>query len=253
MDIFKNSQSNFLKAIIFSATIFSLSGCIDLSGGKILTEGKSKIKAPTETNSPKANKMTKSKPAPVQAKKEEKKFYGEIHALRGGLGIFSLAMNKLQAIVSERYDVPGSSTMWYSAGEVSTNIINYRYKHNTKRPIILIGHSLGANEQIKVARNLDKAGIPVDLLITLDPVLPPMIPPNVKYALNIYQPGMVPMFSGIRLRAVNPEKTKINNMNIDHMKGVSINHFTIANNLKIQEIVLNEVDKVLTDANRKRA
>lgn len=224
-----------------------LVGCIDLSGGKIVTDKK-------VTSSIQAMDKNKAKAKPAKlAKKLDKAQYGEIHALRGGLGIFSLAMNKLQAIVSERYDVPGSSTMWYSAGDVSRSIIEYRYKHPTNRPIILIGHSLGANEQIKVARNLDKAGIPVALLITIDAVLPPKIPPNVKYALNVYKPGFVPMFSGIRLKAVNAEKTEINNLNINNLKGVSVNHFSIANNQKIQEIILAEVDKVLTNAKQQEA
>jgi len=244
MDRFNNFKINCLR-ISTLLTIISLTGCVDLTGGQMMAGKKKSAHSLSTAQDTANNKKTNTK--------QKKKLYGEIHALRGGLGIFSLGMNKLQAAVSERYDVPGSSTMWYSGGDVSRSIIDYHYKHHSNRPVILMGHSLGANEQIKVARNLEKAGIPVDLLVTLDAVLPPKVPGNVRHALNLYKPGYVPMFSGIRLKADNPELTRIDNMNVNEIGGVKVNHFTIANNKKVQTIILDEVDKVLTDANRKGA
>ena len=52
---------------------------------------------------------------------------------------------------------------------------------------MLIGHSYGADDVVRVARELDKSNVPVDLLVTLDPVTPPPVPKNVRHALNIYQ------------------------------------------------------------------
>jgi hypothetical protein len=178
---------------------------------------------------------------------------GEVHTMRGGLGIFSIGMNQLRDTVASRYHVPAYSTMWYNAGDVSRFIIREYYQQKHPRPIILVGHSLGANEQIKVARNLNDAGVPVALLVTVDAVSQTIIPPNVQYVLNIYKPGFVPMFSGLRLRAVDPEKTHIENVNIVTLKGAQVNHFTIDKDPLVQEIILKQIKKVLSNGRRKRA
>ena len=195
----------------------TLSACVDLSGTKVLAEQK------THSNR------------------------GEVHTMRGGLGIFSIGMNQLQRAVNEQYNIPASSSMWYNAGNVSRSIINQYYTQKQTRPIILVGHSLGANEQIKVARNLNKAGVPVALLVTVDAVSQTRVPPNVRYALNFYKPGFVPMFSGLRLKAVNPDTTIIDNVNVNTLKGVSVNHFTIDKDKIVQAMILEHVKKVLND------
>ncbi len=58
------------------------------------------------------------------------------------------------------------------------------------RPIVLVGHSQGANNAIDIARALEAQKIPVDLLITLAPFLQKNIPNNVVRAVNFYSsPG----------------------------------------------------------------
>lgn len=227
-----------IKLLLLFVLLCSISACVDLSGSSSKSFGKKK-----------SGKQTSYYPKDYKGKKVVP--YGEIHALRGGLGIFSLAMNKMQTVVSEKYNVPGSSTMWYSAGEMSKAVIDYHYKHHSNRPVILIGHSLGANEQLKVARNLDKAGIPVALLVTIDAVSQTSVPGNVEHVLNIYKPGYVPMFSGLKVKAVNPKATLVENVNIKDLKGVNVHHFNIANNKVVQDLVLAEIGKVLLDAKRR--
>jgi hypothetical protein len=56
-------------------------------------------------------------------------------------------------------------------------------------PIILIGHSQGANNVIDIARGLEAQNIPVDLVITLAPFMQYPVPANVKQAVNYYQQG----------------------------------------------------------------
>ncbi|WP_176085250.1 hypothetical protein [Martelella sp. HB161492] len=60
------------------------------------------------------------------------------------------------------------------------------------RPIILVGHSLGANAVISVANDLNALGIPVALTITLDSTdRNPQIPANVSRAVNFFTDGRV--------------------------------------------------------------
>ena len=57
------------------------------------------------------------------------------------------------------------------------------------RSIILVGHSLGAGTAMSVARQLGNAGVPVALMILLDPVGAGSVPPNVRRTINLYVGG----------------------------------------------------------------
>jgi len=57
-------------------------------------------------------------------------------------------------------------------------------------PLVLVGHSQGANNVIDMARLLQRDNIPVDLLVTLAPAGQDPIPANVIRAINYYNsPG----------------------------------------------------------------
>lgn len=239
------------KSLLFPLPLllmtFTLSGCIDLS----VTRSNYRKDMPNyakEEAAPANNKKGKQIKT-VAAKK------GEVYTMLGGLGLFSIGMYQLRDSVMDqyKYEVPAQTTMWYNAGAESREIINAYYKEKVHKPIILMGHSLGANEQIKVARNLNAAGVPVDLLVTIDAVSQSIVPPNVKLAVNMYKPGYVPMFSGLKLKAVDPAKTKIENINVETLKNVNVNHFTIDKNKIVQAMIMGKVEKVLADGNKKGA
>jgi len=177
---------------------------------------------------------------------------GEIYTMRGGLGgVFSKGMNHLEDTLADNYQISASSTVWFKAKGLSDSIIK-RYKANEIHgPIILVGHSLGANDQIGVARFLAKENIPVALLITIDPVLPLRIPANVKQEINIYKPSFVPLFSGMSLKADNPKLTRIENLNVDTLKGMGVNHFTIDKHQYVQKLMVDKILATLKEANRK--
>lgn len=236
MNYSRQQQLYFLMTFFLLLIIMTMSGCVDLSGSRSAYK-----KRALQNNS------SQSSSKKVQNKK------GEIHTMRGGLGIFSIGMNQLRDKVADTYHIPAHSTMWYNAGDVSRSIINNYNQQKDHRPIILVGHSLGANEQIKVARNLNAAGVPVALLVTVDAVSQTIVPPNVKHALNIYKPGYVPMFSGLKLRAVDPNATVIENVNAGDMKELNVNHFTIDKDTVLQAMILDRVEKVLANGNKKNA
>ncbi len=82
------------------------------------------------------------------------------------------------------------------------------------------------------------------LLITVDAVSQTIVPPNVHHALNIYKPGYVPMFSGLRLRAVDPARTTIENIEVSTL-GVKGNHFTIDKDKTVQALILKRIKQVV--------
>ncbi len=178
---------------------------------------------------------------------------GEVYTMRGGLGgVFSKGMNHLEDTLANDYQIHSSSTVWNKAYSLSQTIIQQYKAKIIQGPIILVGHSLGANEQIKVAKNLAEANVPVALLVTVDAVSPIRVPPNVRLAVNIYKPSFVPMFSGLTLKAVDPARTRIKNYNVDEIKGAEVNHFTIDKDEHVQKIMLENILATLKEANKGR-
>lgn len=249
MNSFRNKNLNIFISFLFLLITLGMGGCVDLSGGRA-SERRPIPKAAQSVLHEKETQKTTNKNGKMVGVSQSKPYRGEVHTMLGGLGLFSTGMRTLSDTVLEECKIPAPSDMWYNAGNVSRSIMSYYYKHKNHRPIILVGHSLGANEQIKVARNLNKAGIPVDLLVTVDAVSTTVVPPNVKHAMNFYKPGYVPMFSGLKLKAVNPEQTRIDNINVTTLKGVAVNHFTIDKDPVVQAMIMEEVKKVLSNANK---
>ena len=171
---------------------------------------------------------------------------GEIYTMRGGLGgIFSKGMNRLESTLENDNNIPALSTVWFKGGPLSKDIMRHYKDGRSRRPIILAGHSLGANEQINIARTLNKSHIPVALLITVDPVIPATIPPNVCRAINFYKSSFVPLLSGLRVRADNPQRTHLENIDVTRLPGVKVNHFNIDSSPVIQQRMLKEVIQAL--------
>jgi pimeloyl-ACP methyl ester carboxylesterase len=52
--------------------------------------------------------------------------------------------------------------------------------------IVLVGHSLGARAAVSMAGQLQKAGLHVALIVTLDPVIKTVVPDNVRVLKNFY-------------------------------------------------------------------
>lgn len=166
----------------------------------------------------------------------------QVFVMRGGLGgVFSTGMNQLQKTLERQYRIKTESTVWYKAEALSRDIITHYGKKSLPGPIILVGHSLGANEQIKVARNLEKFHIPVALIITIDAVSPLAVPSNVKKIVNIYKPGYVPLFSGQLIKVIDAKKTQLENIHVTDIKTNTVNHFTIDKNSAIQQLMVEEV------------
>ncbi|OGV44902.1 MAG: hypothetical protein A3F46_06135 [Legionellales bacterium RIFCSPHIGHO2_12_FULL_42_9] len=185
---------------------------------------------------------------PIQKQTVLNKVYreGNVYTMRGGLlGIFSTGMVLLANTLKNDYNVHAAHTVYHEASGLSSFIIQHYKAHDLQGPIILAGHSLGANEQIKVAKELAMEHIPVTLLITVDAGLPLKIPSNVQQVLNLYQPTIDPVFKGVPLEASDPKLTYVENINVSTIKNIRVNHFTISQNSEIQKIMLKKILAVL--------
>lgn len=142
---------------------------------------------------------------------------GHVYLLRGILNVFSLGLDDLATKI-EAVGVAATvsnHTAWRGLAE--DMVANYR--SGDKAPIILIGHSAGADATISVARKLYENNIPVALIVNFDPVSPDPVPPNVKQIVNYY----VPAGWGSAVAADRSFKGKLANVN----ENGTTNHFSI--------------------------
>lgn len=64
-----------------------------------------------------------------------------------------------------------------------------QYKSGKLRSIVIVGHSMGGGAAVDMAAELGQAGVPVDLVIALDPTGTTAVPPNVRRAVDYYVAG----------------------------------------------------------------
>jgi hypothetical protein len=120
----------------------------------------------------------------------------KVYLLRGFLNIFSLGMDDL----ATKLQAEGiSATVMNHAEEdfLASRIVT-AYNAGDHGPIVLIGHSLGADAIVEVADALARYNIPVALLVLYDGTAPHQIPANVATAINYTKHFMITPGAGSR-------------------------------------------------------
>jgi len=183
---------------------------------------------------------------------------GNVYLLRGFIGVFSSGINSL----TEKLNAAGVRAHVYQDDQwkALAQTIRRRYAEATARePLVLIGHSYGADDALRIARELEKSGVVVDLLITLDPVTPPRVPKNVRRCRNYFQSNGVadrlPWLRGVPVQASTSDQV----MNIDLRKDRrdllerDTNHFNIEKNQRVHAAVLDDVLQVCLQRTQRAA
>jgi hypothetical protein len=170
---------------------------------------------------------------------------GNVYLLRGFIGVFSTGIDD----ISKQLNHHGVNAMVFQDDQWSSlaTTIRKRYADAPQsEPLVLIGHSYGADDVVRIARELNRDNITVDLLVTLDPVTPPSVPPNVKHCVNIYQSNglwdRLPWLRGVPLETEQDGATALANYNIrtdrTDLLEPGVDHFNIEKKRKIQDEVL---------------
>ncbi|MDB5323762.1 MAG: hypothetical protein JWN40_5393 [Phycisphaerales bacterium] len=172
---------------------------------------------------------------------------GNVYLVRGWLGVFSTGIDtlgdKLKAVGVQ--DAVYQEAQWRA---LAAAIIEKYKGVKDPEPLILVGHSYGADDIVSIARELDKEKLPVDLLVTIDATTPPLVPANVRRCYNLYQTGALdalPFIRGIPLKADPDFKGKLDNVNIrvdrtDLLDG-DVNHFNIEKKDKIHQEAIKQI------------
>jgi pimeloyl-ACP methyl ester carboxylesterase len=108
-----------------------------------------------------------------------------VYLLRGLMNIFSLGMDSLAEELDKRgvYTTVSNHSEWQSLADQAAS----NYKAHKDDPIILIGHSLGADAVMQMAAYLNRKKIPVALVIPFDGTGSFSTPANVGRLVNLTQ------------------------------------------------------------------
>ena len=177
------------------------------------------------------------------------RYPGHVYCMRGFLGIFSTGMDTFSHSLNRRHIIVAAA-LADEAHEQFKHLLLTAEEHNKLNgPLILVGHSYGADDQIRTARFLGRHGCKVTLLLLLDPVTPPRIPANVRRCFVIYKShpwtDWFPALRGVPVTAANPRLTKVTNLNIRSMPvpfhETGIDHINISANRGVQQLMLQVV------------
>lgn len=155
----------------------------------VLVGGRSRlaIAGPIAATKETALHVSRTLPAPADTQAAEQPIVprGRAYLFRGALGpIFSRGMDSL----TEQIQHAGIAADVYEftiCGLVASRAVeDYR---RDPAPIILIGHSMGGRCALQFSEKLQEEGIPVSLVVTIDPAhLSPDVPLNVERFINIF-------------------------------------------------------------------
>jgi hypothetical protein len=172
---------------------------------------------------------------------------GTVYLVRGWLGVFSTGIDAL----GDKVKAAGLHEEVYQEAQWRTLAETIARKYAGVRdpePLVLVGHSFGADDIVAISRELEKFGIAIDLLVTIDPTTPPSVPANVRHVYNLYQSNSLdalPLFRGIPLKADPDFKGRLDNVNVrverlDLGEG-DVNHFNIEKKETIHRETLKQI------------
>ena len=146
-----------------------------------------------------------------------------VYLLRGLLNIFSLGMDSLAEELKGR-DVD-ATVHGYSEWQTLADQAAADYKARKEAPIILIGHSLGADAVMEMAAYLGRKGVPVALVVPFDCTKSFAASDNVARVLNLTQRDYAymrggPGFHGTLANVDVSSDPSIDHINIDKSPGL---------------------------------
>lgn len=168
-----------------------------------------------------------------------------VYLIRGFLGVFSLGMDKLNRQLRAE-GIPTKIMGHLSWSSVVDEIVAEAARRPKGRfPLVIVGHSFGANAALMLAYKLGEKGVPVDLVVTVDPTVSRPVTSSVKRYLNIYQSGNG-LGEALDAKGVNPKAVDNDNARTNAaLNRPGITHFTMDENDLVQRQILTAIEKVV--------
>ena len=158
-----------------------------------------------------------------------------VYLLRGLLNVFSLGMDTLAEELNRRgvYATVHNHTEWQSLADSAAA----KYKAGTEGPIIIIGHSLGADAVMEMSAYLGQKGVPVALAVPFDGTQSFSASGNIARVLNLTQRNYAYMRKGASFKG--------SLVNVDVSSDPNIDHLNIDKSPRLHARVIGEVLSVV--------
>ena len=157
--------------------------------------------------------------------------------IRGFLNVFSDGINQMTRQLRSK----GIRANAISAGgweSVTSDILARAKRKQVSYPIVVAGHSLGGLDAVRFANRLGRSGVPVALVIGLDPGFPQptAFTKGAKRVVNYVLPG------GKRYRKGAGFNGSIQHINVSKY---GTDHVGIDKNRQIQSLVISRIRKTV--------
>jgi pimeloyl-ACP methyl ester carboxylesterase len=156
-----------------------------------------------------------------------------VYLLRGLMNVFSFGMDDL-AQKLEREGIPASVRSHIEEAQIVEEIAA-RFRAGDRRPIILIGHSLGADAVMVMSEQLGRLSVPVALVVLFDGTQPMAAGENVARVLNITQRVTVTAGPGFHGELET----------IDESGDAGVTHTTIDKSARLHTAVIDKIRTVV--------
>ncbi|QTL02742.1 hypothetical protein J5J86_18470 [Aquabacter sp. L1I39] len=178
--------------------------------------------------------VSASAPARAQART-----MGQVYLMRGIANMFSYGLDDL-ATKLRTQGIEANVYQFDEWQDLAQKAVSWSLSHN-REPIVIIGHSLGADAAVHMAQRMTSLGLSPTLVITFDPVGLNMVQETGGRFINYYQSN-----NGFGQELVDgPGFTgSIDNRDMKNMPG--INHFNLEKSPVLHEQVVQLLKSVMT-------
>lgn len=160
---------------------------------------------------------------------------GSVYLFLGLANVFSTGLDTLADELRAR-KVPAQALNYAGWGAVASDIEARYAKDKRALPVVIVGHSFGADAAIALAAELGRKKIPVSLVVIFDATRAVPVSANVRHLINYYSPSGV----GKKLSPAPGFKGRFENINVDLMHK-DIGHLTIEKQPAFHKRVISEV------------
>jgi pimeloyl-ACP methyl ester carboxylesterase len=163
----------------------------------------------------------------------------QVDLFRGLGNVFSRGLDALsRRLNNEGYT---AQVFHHSAWRRVAQRIAATHSRGGRHIIVLIGHSLGGNAALLLARELGRSGVPVALLVIYDATDPQPVPNNVQHAVNFFQNNGI----GRPVTAVSGFQGRLEN--IDLTSDRSVTHWNIDEATRLHDQIIARIVQIVNE------
>jgi hypothetical protein len=157
----------------------------------------------------------------------------KVYLLRGLTNVLSPGIDQLADELRNRNTDPTIANHAFSESLANEAIADC--KSGRVSSIVLVGHSLGASAAVSMAEQLQKAGLRVALIVTLDPVVKIVVPNNVRILRNFY------LSSGVGTKVERSGNFHGMLQNVDMGRNAELGHVSLTTAPSIQRQIMRDI------------